>query len=435
MKASLHTLGCKVNAYETDAMEKLLKEAGYEIVPFTESADVVVVNTCTVTNTADAKSRQMLSRARAQNPNAVVVAAGCFVQTNAAELGQNEGIDILIGNDKKQELPRLLKEYFKNGKRTAAVDDLAEAGRCFTETPAGLPSVRTRGYLKIQDGCDEFCSYCLIPYARGRCRTRAEEEILKEARTMVNEGAREIVLTGIHVSSYGKDNNKTLTALMRELDALSSEGLLRLRFSSLEPRLVTEDFLSEMEGLKTFCPHFHLSLQSGSDPVLKRMNRKYTTAEYQEACAMIRDSFSHPAITTDVITGFPGETEEEFEETRAFLTRLAPAKLHVFPFSERRGTRAAAMEGKVPEPVKKERARELISLSASCEEAFRLWYRGRETEVLLETGENGLFTGLNREYVRFVCETGERNRVVRGKVFASAQGGPDLVVANPEKKE
>ncbi len=436
MKASFHTLGCKVNAYETDAMEHLLKEAGYEIVPFPEKADVVVINTCTVTNTADAKSRQMLGKARALNPGAVIVAAGCFVQTGAEKLKNNENCDLLIGNDRKQDLPELLEGFFKTREKACAVEDIGETGRSFTETPAGLPSVRTRGYLKIQDGCDEFCSYCLIPYARGRSRTRDEEKILSEASDMVKKGVRELVLTGIHVSSYGKENGKKLSALCKALDQLSGEGLKRIRFSSLEPRLITKDFLSEMKELSTFCPHFHLSLQSGSDGVLKRMNRKYTTAEYEEACALIREQFCHPAITTDVIAGFPGETEEEFAETKTFLTNLSLAKLHVFPFSERKGTRAAGMEGKLPEAVKKKRAKDLIALSEICEKEFALWYLGKETEVLLETKEkSGFMTGLNREYVRFLCEEGMPNEVVTGTVILGPNKGSDLMVANLQKRE
>ena len=413
MKAALHNLGCKVNAYETDAMGRLLEEAGYELVPFPEYADVYVINTCTVTNIADRKSRQMIRRARTQNPDAVIVACGCHVQIHEEDLKKAGLCDILIGNDEKQKLPELLTEFRKSRSPLSAVCDLSRSGRSFVETPALSSGDHTRAFLKIQDGCDEFCSYCLIPFARGRIRSRHTEEILKETRIMLGKGIREFVLSGIHVSAFGRDTGESLLALIRQMDAFRETGLYRIRLSSLEPRVLTGEFLKGIKDLPSFCPHFHLSLQSGCDTVLKRMNRKYTCAEYEELCRMISETFTHPAMTTDVITGFPGESEEEFEATYAFLKDLPFSKIHVFPFSARKGTKAASMSDQVTPETKKRRSDLLLALTAEKEKEFARWYIGRETEVLFEekikTPKGVFWTGYNKEYVRFYLPDGRRN--------------------------
>ena len=431
MKAALHNLGCKVNAYETDAMAELLMHHGYEIVPFDERADVYVINTCTVTNIADRKSRQMIHKARKQNPDACIVAAGCYVQVSAEALITEGVCDILLGNDKKHELPRMLDRFFDERTVQCLSEDLSLPGRAFVETPIQRAESRTRAFIKIQDGCDAFCSYCMIPYARGRIRSRKTDSIVAEAARLAAAGYRELVLTGIHVSSFGRDTGETLMSLLLALDALTE--LDRLRLSSLEPRLITPEFAKQLQGLRTFCPHFHLSLQSGCDAVLQRMNRRYTTADFRETVMLLRSAFTHPAITTDVITGFPGETEKEFEETVSFLTELQLYELHVFPFSARKGTKAAAMPGQLTERIKKERSRVLLSLTEEQAKQFRAYYRGTEQEVLLEeaaevAGEQVL-TGLNREYVRFyVPAAGQKtNTLVRGVVYPGSTPDMDLL--------
>jgi len=320
-KAALHNLGCKVNAYETEAMQQMLEEAGYEIVPFSEKADVYVINTCSVTNMADRKSRQMIHRARKRNDKAVVVAAGCYVQTKEKEALADDAIDILIGNNQKAELIRRLDEFFaERAAKVEAVVDINHIPQCFEELPLSKTAEHTRAFIKVQDGCNQFCSYCIIPYARGRVRSRKPESVLEEVKRLAEKGYQEVVLTGIHLSSYGVDCEDTLLHLIQEVHKV--EGIRRIRLGSLEPRIITEEFVRALSGLEKICPHFHLSLQSGCDETLQRMNRKYTTAEYEAACALLRRYFEHPAVTTDVIVGFPGETEEEFAVTEAFLKRI-----------------------------------------------------------------------------------------------------------------
>ena len=389
-KAALHNLGCKVNAYELEAYAELLREEGMEIVPFTEKADLYIVNTCSVTNIADRKSRQMLRRARALNPEAKVVAMGCYVDTSARDLIREGLCDEVIPNDKKETFLKQLKK----------------------------PLDHTRAFLKVQDGCDQFCSYCIIPYARGRSKSRGREEILSEAKGLAENGCREIVLTGIHLSSYGKDTGDTLLSLIKGVAEIP--GIKRIRLGSLEPRIITGALAEELSRIPEFCPHFHLSLQSGCEETLKRMNRHYTPEEYLEAVQILRRSFLHPAITTDVITGFPGETEEEFEETFRFLSDLAFYEIHVFPYSRRRGTRAEKLPMQIPEPVKKERAARLLALTKEQAITFRKWYLGKEAEVLLEeegecAGEKG-YIGYTKEYVRLFSKTGGVNRLLHGVV-------------------
>ena len=382
MKAALHNLGCKVNAYETEAMQQILEEAGYEIVPFSEYADVYVINTCSVTNMADRKSRQMLHRAKKQNPDAIVVGAGCYVQTKEAQALVDESIDIVIGNNKKHELVPLLREYEASHRKMACVADINHEKQAYEELSLSRTAEHTRAFIKVQDGCNQFCTYCIIPFARGRVRSRELPDVLQEIRTLAKSGYREVVLTGIHLSSYGVDNGESLLHLIEAVHEL--EGIERIRLGSLEPRIVTDAFAKRLSELPKICPHFHLSLQSGCDTVLSRMNRRYDTAEYEVGCALLRRYFEHPAITTDVIVGFPGETDEEFETTERYLERIHFYEMHIFQYSRREGTKAAAMPDQVPEAVKKERSEKLLALGHRMSEEFRRYYLGRQVTALLE---------------------------------------------------
>ena len=411
-RAAFLTLGCKVNQYETDAMEELLEAQGYRIVDFRDEADVYIVNTCSVTNMADRKSRQMIHRARKRNPDAVVVAAGCYVQVDSQKLKEKHEADILVGNNCKKDIASILEEYFLSHPEkdpdgpSAAETRLVDIGadRDYEELSISRVSGHTRAYLKIQDGCNQFCSYCIIPYARGRIRSRRPEEVIAEVERLAAAGYKEIVLTGIHVSSYGLDwkkmqyddmenlaenqpgpRDKKEWLLIDLIEALQQvEGICRIRLSSLEPRIITEDFVDRLVKCDKVCPHFHLSLQSGCDATLKRMNRKYTTKEYEEALALLRDRYDNPALTTDVIAGFVGETEEEFEETYAYLERINLYEMHIFKYSIREGTRAQKMSGHLPDQVKTERAARLLAMTAAHKAAYEKTFIGREMEVLLE---------------------------------------------------
>lgn len=407
MKAALHNLGCKVNAYETEAMQQILEEAGYEIVPFSEYADVYVINTCSVTNMADRKSRQMLHRAKKQNPDAIVVGAGCYVQTKEAQALVDESIDIVIGNNKKHELVSLLQEYEASHRKTACVADINHEKQAYEELSLSRTAEHTRAFIKVQDGCNQFCTYCIIPFARGRVRSRELPDVLQEIRTLAKSGYREVVLTGIHLSSYGVDNGESLLHLIEAVHEL--EGIERIRLGSLEPRIVTDAFTKRLSELPKICPHFHLSLQSGCDTVLSRMNRRYDTAEYEAGCALLRRYFEHPAITTDVIVGFPGETDEEFETTERYLERIHFYEMHIFQYSRREGTKAAAMPDQVPEAVKKERSEKLLALGHRMSGEFRRYYLGRQVTALLEEeflyDGKRYYTGYTKEYVKVAVET------------------------------
>ena len=407
MKAALHNLGCKVNAYETEAMQQILEEAGYEIVPFSEYADVYVINTCSVTNMADRKSRQMLHRAKKQNPDAIVVGAGCYVQTKEAQALVDESIDIVIGNNKKHELIPLLREYEASHRKTACVADINHEKQAYEELSLSRTAEHTRAFIKVQDGCNQFCTYCIIPFARGRVRSRELPDVLQEIRTLAKSGYREVVLTGIHLSSYGVDNGGSLLHLIEAVHEL--EGIERIRLGSLEPRIVTDAFAKRLSELPKICPHFHLSLQSGCDTVLSRMNRRYDTAEYEAGCALLRRYFEHPAITTDVIVGFPGETDEEFNTTERYLERIHFYEMHIFQYSRREGTKAAAMPDQVPEAVKKERSEKLLALGHKMSEEFRRYYLGRQVTALLEEeffhDGKRYYTGYTKEYVKVAVET------------------------------
>ncbi len=407
MKAALHNLGCKVNAYETEAMQQILEEAGYEIVPFSEYADVYVINTCSVTNMADRKSRQMLHRAKKQNPDAIVVGAGCYVQTKEAQALVDESIDIVIGNNKKHELVPLLREYEASHRKMACVADINHEKQAYEELSLSRTAEHTRAFIKVQDGCNQFCTYCIIPFARGRVRSRELPDVLQEIRTLAKSGYREVVLTGIHLSSYGVDNGESLLHLIEAVHEL--EGIERIRLGSLEPRIVTDAFAKRLSELPKICPHFHLSLQSGCDTVLSRMNRRYDTAEYEVGCALLRRYFEHPAITTDVIVGFPGETDEEFETTERYLERIHFYEMHIFQYSRREGTKAAAMPDQVPEAVKKERSEKLLALGHRMSGEFRRYYLGRQVTALLEEeflyDGKRYYTGYTKEYVKVAVET------------------------------
>lgn len=418
-KAALHNLGCKVNAYETEAMQQLLEEAGYEIVPFQEKADVYVINTCSVTNIADRKSRQMLHRAKKMNPDAVVVAAGCYVQAAGEELKKDAAIDVIIGNNRKKDLVPLLDEYFA-GKHVEE-DSLIDIGKTREYEALHINKIadHTRAFIKIQDGCNQFCSYCIIPYTRGRVRSRKPEEIMEEIQGLVDRGYREVVLTGIHLSSYGLDlDGITLLDLMVKIDKI--QGLERLRLGSLEPRIVTEEFTRTLAGLRTICPHFHLSLQSGCDATLKRMNRRYTTEEYEKGCQILRKYFDRPAITTDVIVGFPQETEEEFAQTVEFLKRIHFYEMHVFKYSRRAGTRAADMPGQLTENQKGQRSDVLLKLDQEMSLEYRKSFLGEEKEVLMEEkiviDGTEYLVGHTREYVKAAIpwEEGKKGAMITG---------------------
>ena len=411
-KAALHNLGCKVNAYETEAMRQLLEEAGYEIVPFEPGADVYVINTCTVTNIADRKSRQMLHRARKMNPDAVVVATGCYVETADGAAKKDPAIDIVLGNNRKGELLTVLGEYEEHRREKEykeAFTDKIDINHTkeYENLQISRSEARTRADIKVQDGCNQFCTYCIIPFARGRVRSRELPDVLQEIRTLAKSGYREVVLTGIHLSSYGVDNGESLLHLIEAVHEL--EGIERIRLGSLEPRIVTDAFAKRLSELPKICPHFHLSLQSGCDTVLSRMNRRYDTAEYEAGCALLRRYFEHPAITTDVIVGFPGETDEEFETTERYLERIHFYEMHIFQYSRREGTKAAAMPDQVPEAVKKERSEKLLALGHRMSEEFRRYYLGRQVTALLEEeflyDGKRYYTGYTKEYVKVAVET------------------------------
>lgn len=436
-KAALHNLGCKVNAYETEAMQEMLEKAGYEIVPFREGADIYIINTCTVTNIADRKSRQMLHRARKMNPDAVVVAAGCYVQAQNTRENTDPCIDIVLGNNHKKDLIKVLEEYEakKAAQKESAdaaeksdvrknIQDIEEIGQTkeYEKLHLTKPGEHTRAYIKVQDGCNQFCTYCIIPYVRGRVRSRTVEDVLDEVRTLAGNGYQEVVLTGIHLSSYGIDfdGNRHLLSLIQAVHQI--EGIRRIRLGSLEPGIITDEFARALSDLPKMCPHFHLSLQSGCDDTLKRMNRRYTSEEYYEKCCILRRYFDNPALTTDVIVGFPGETEEEFQKSRDFVDKVDFYETHIFKYSRREGTRAAAMENQVSEQEKARRSAVLIELGEKKRKAYEQSFLGKEVEVLVE--EEALIqgkpmqTGHTKEYIRIAFEGDKslKNTIVKVRV-------------------
>ena len=427
-KAALHNLGCKVNAYETEAMQELLRKQGFEIVPFQEKADVYIINTCTVTNMADRKSRQMLHRARKQNPNAIIVACGCYVQSREGDV--DGCADIVIGNNRKKELIEILAEYERVPVRETDARERRQLldinhSKEYEELRLERTAEHTRAYVKVQDGCNQFCSYCIIPYVRGRVRSRSRKDVAEEVERLSSNGYKEIVLTGIHLSSYGIDTGDSLQELICAIH--ENPGIRRIRLGSLEPRIVTEEFVRTLAGLSKICPHFHLSLQSGCDATLRRMNRRYTSGEYYEKCELLRKYFRHPALTTDVIVGFPGESEEEYARSKDFIEKVGFYETHVFKYSKREGTRAAVMENQVPESVKAKRSNELIELGRRKQAEYEETLMGTVQEVLIEEeilheGER-YQTGFTREYVKIGQKMTENrvNQIVNVEIKSHSQ--------------
>ena len=406
-RAAFHTLGCKVNAYETEAMEELLQTAGYDIVPFTEQADVYVVNTCSVTNMAERKSRQMLHRAKKLNPEAVVVATGCYVQVSEEEARADAAVDLVLGNNQKRQIVTALDAYFEGRTFDDVLADVEKEQ--YEELEVSTVLEHTRAFVKVQDGCNQFCSYCIIPYARGRVRSRRMQNVIAEIKRLAEAGIQEVVLTGIHLSSYGReiDGESHLIELIEAIHPI--DGISRIRLGSLEPRIITEEFVGRLKKLYKVCPHFHLSLQSGCEETLKRMNRHYTPEEYYEKCKLLRAAFENPAITTDVIVGFPGETDEEFDKTRQFLEKVHFYEMHIFRYSRRKGTRADKMENQIPEETKAQRSSILSSLESQMTKEFRTKWTGTCVKVLLEERQeiNGVsyMVGHTPEYIKCAVET------------------------------
>lgn len=409
-KVALHNLGCKVNAYETEAMQEMLEQNGYEIVPFNEGADIYIINTCTVTNMADRKSRQMLHKAKKLNQNAIVVAAGCYVQAEKNKNQESEidpCIDIIIGNNKKQDLVRILEEFIQKNENEN-YEEWIEINQTheYENLSLSKTSEHTRAYIKVQDGCNQFCTYCIIPFARGRVRSRNKDAVVNEVMQLVDNGYKEVVLTGIHLSSYGVDTGEDLLSLIEAIHQV--KGLQRIRLGSLEPRIIDEHFVKRISELETICPHFHLSLQSGSDDVLLRMNRRYSTTEYREKCELLRKYFLNPAITTDIIVGFPGETPKEFQETMEYVREIEFYETHVFKYSPREGTKAATMVNQVPEQVKQKRSNQLIELNQIQQKKYEEALLGKRVEVLIEEkvsmGGKSLWVGHTKEYVKIAVE-------------------------------
>lgn len=428
-----HNLGCKVNAYEMDAMLQALRQSGYQIVPFEEKADIYIVNTCTVTNIADRKSRQMLHKAKKTNPEGIVVAVGCYVQSDTQAVEADSAVDLMVGNNRKKDLVAILENYFK-GISQESVIDINHTSE-YEEMRLTATEEHTRAYIKIQDGCNQFCTYCMIPYARGRVRSRKKSDVIEEIKGLVRAGYKEFVLTGIHISSYGMDckgEQENLLTLAQAIDGI--DGVERLRLGSLEPRIVTEEFAESLAKLRHICPHFHLSLQSGCETVLKRMNRHYTPEEYLQGVECLRRVFAHPAITTDIIVGFPGETPEEFEQTRQFAAAVRFYEMHIFKFSKRKGTKAAVMPGQVPEGIKTQRSGILQCMELQDSRDFRAFYIGRDAQVLFEEkkefGGQEYWVGHTREYVKVALlirdnshEKSEylQNRLISGKITGFLQ--------------
>ena len=414
-KAAFHNLGCKVNAYETEAMQQLLEKAGYEIVPFAPGADVYVINTCTVTNMADRKSRQMLHKAKKMNPHAIVVAAGCYVQAAGTELEEDSAIDIIIGNNRKKDLVSILEHY----ERSAVQESLIDINHTKEYEKLSLEKTveHTRAYLKVQDGCNQFCTYCIIPFARGRVRSRKIEEVLSEVETLAAKGYKEVVLTGIHLSSYGvdfpKEERESLLSLIQAVSRV--EGISRIRLGSLEPRIITEEFLEGIVKTGKVCPHFHLSLQSGCNKTLKNMNRRYSAQEYAEKCELIRKFYPAPALTTDVIVGFPQETEEDFEESYEFVKKIHFYETHIFKYSRRHGTKAASMDGQLTEAAKAQRSDRMLELHEIRAREYEEAMIGKKMELLLEEeieiDGRPWYVGHSREYVRAVISKTDAHRV------------------------
>lgn len=420
-KVAFHSLGCKVNSYETDAMQQILVENGYEIVPFEPGADIYIINTCTVTNVADRKSRQMLHKAKKMNPDAIVVAAGCYAQVALEKEKKDEMVDIIVGNNKKSEIAQILESYTGEEKIVAHIN-INDKNAQYETLSISKTAEHTRAYIKIQDGCNQFCSYCLIPYARGRVRSRKPEDIISEVKNLASNGYKEIVLTGIHISSYGTDFecDITLLTLLKKLNDIN--GIKRIRLGSLEPKIMTEEFVKQIANLEKICPHFHLSLQSGCENTLKTMNRHYTPDEYLRSCDYLKKYFNHPAITTDIIVGFPGETQEDFVESYNFADKVEFFETHIFKYSKREGTNAAKMENQIDDAVKTKRSNEMLELNKKHMHEFMEYYIGKNVEVLMEEtvldNEKTYNVGHTKEYVKVALESeyDYSNQLITGEI-------------------
>jgi threonylcarbamoyladenosine tRNA methylthiotransferase MtaB len=428
--AAFLSLGCKVNSYETEAMRGMFEQAGYTTVDFKDRADVYVVNTCTVTNIADRKSRQMLHQAKKRNPEAVIAAVGCYVQASEEELIKDTAVDLVVGNNKKSDIVAMVERYFESSRKEELVTEIDEQHE-YEEFKVSSTLEKTRAFIKIQDGCNRFCSYCIIPYVRGRVRSREEQDILEEINALAQKGYKEFVLTGIHISSYGTDRRddkaEIVSQPLAELIVKVSHipGIERIRIGSLEPRIITEEFVKSIAGVKQFCPHFHLSLQSGSDTVLARMNRRYTSGEYYEKVFLLKEYFEYPSFTTDVIVGFPGETEEEFMETLEFVRKIGFSHIHVFKFSKREGTKAAGMPEQLPEEIKHQRSNQLIKLTEQMSSEYKALFLGRIEKILVEEEiavEGTMYqTGHNERYLKLAVKSSEdlTNSVVTAEVVGT----------------
>ncbi|KAB1437729.1 tRNA (N(6)-L-threonylcarbamoyladenosine(37)-C(2))-methylthiotransferase MtaB [Candidatus Galacturonibacter soehngenii] len=433
-KAALHNLGCKVNAYETEAMQQMLEQSGYEIVGFTDKADVYIINTCTVTNIADRKSRQMLHKAKKMNPEAIVVATGCYAQASKEQIELDDCVDIIVGNNKKKDIIRILNEYESEQELSHVIDINHTTEYEELELESSLE--HTRAIIKVQDGCNQFCSYCIIPYARGRVRSRKITQVISEVEKLSAKGFKEVVLTGIHLSSYGVDlEEEDLLSLVVAVSKV--QGIERIRLGSLEPRIITEEFASTLSNLKNMCPHFHLSLQSGCDKTLKRMNRRYSAQEYYEKCMLLRKYFNNPAITTDVIVGFPGETEEEFNITKEYVEKVNFFEMHVFKYSKRQGTKAAEMEEQVEEHIKNNRSATLLAITKKQSEDYLNSQIGKELEVLIEeeTQIDGVkyFVGHSKEYVKTLINSEENleNKII--SCIGTKRYGQNMILAEMKR--
>lgn len=415
-KVALHNLGCKVNAYEVEAMQQLLENAGYETVPFEEGADVYVINTCTVTNIADRKSRQMLHKAKKMNPDAIVVATGCYAQADTEKLKEDTAVDLILGNNQKTQIVEALEEYEKEHAKQVQVIEINHTKE-YEELSISSTAEHVRAYIKVQDGCNQFCTYCIIPFARGRVRSRKIEEVLSEVETLAAKGYKEVVLTGIHLSSYGvdfpKEERESLLSLIQAVSRV--EGISRIRLGSLEPRIITEEFLEGIVKTGKVCPHFHLSLQSGCNKTLKNMNRRYSAQEYAEKCELIRKFYPAPALTTDVIVGFPQETEEDFEESYEFVKKIHFYETHIFKYSRRHGTKAASMDGQLTEAAKAQRSDRMLELHEIRAREYEEAMIGKKMELLLEEeieiDGRPWYVGHSREYVRAVISKTDAHRV------------------------
>lgn len=404
-KVAFYTLGCRVNQYETEAIAEAFLKEGYEIVNFDDYADVYVINTCTVTNIGDKKSRNMLRKAKKQNPRAVVVAAGCYSQIAPDEVASIEGVDVVVGTADKIKIPKLVEEFLKEDKQIKHVDNIMNI-RDFEEMEIDEYQDRTRAFLKIQDGCDRFCSYCLIPYARGPVRSKNPNSVLKEVNNLAQNGFKEIILSGIHVASYGKDlNNINLVDLIEQINNI--DGIERIRIGSVDPTFFTDDRIMRLSKVEKLCNHFHLSLQSGCDETLKRMNRKYTTQKYRDIVNKLREFIEGVSITTDVIVGFPGETEKEFNTTYEFLKDIKLSKMHIFKYSQRHGTKAEKLPNQVSAPIKEERSEKLIKLDEELERIFIERFINKDMKVLFEEGNDNIFYGYTTNYIKVMVKSYE----------------------------